>query len=105
MLRDQDRHALPRQPRGEAERHAEGAADLILEGLSQLVERHVQLRRLELEPHEVDARILLRRVLVEVGDVGAVAEEERGDGRHDARPVGALDEEDGLALGTHGAAR
>ena len=40
-------------------------------------------------------------VLIEVEDVGAVPEEERGDGRDEAGTVQALDQEDGARLG-HG---
>ena len=90
---------LPLGVAGEAPLHGHGPPHLRLEELPEAGERHVEPLGLELEPHEVGPGRLLGGVLVEVHHVGAVAEEEGGDRGHDARAVGAADEEDGV----HGA--
>ena len=104
VARHQDGDALARPRRGQAPLHREAAGHLGLEGLAQLLERQVDVPGLELEPGEVDAAVVAGGVLVEVDDVGAVAEQEGGDGGDDAGLVGAADEEDGARF-WHGPGR
>ena len=82
----------------EAPVHGEGAGHVEREGLLEVLQRQVDVAGLELQPGEVDAALVVGRVLLEVDDVGAVPEEEGGDGGDDAGLVGAADQEDGAGI-------
>ena len=82
--------------------HRERARDVEGERALEVLERKVERVGLELEAREVDAAVFLGGVLVEVGDVRPVAEQEARDRGDDPGAVGALDEEDGSWSG-HGA--
>ena len=103
VARHEDRHALAVRRVGDAPAHREALgrlADRVLEGEAVGVELgEVEAHALEELPrHEVG-------VLVRIQDVRAVAVEELGHRRHDAAPVGAVDEQGGgFGGGGHGPA-
>src|SRR6185295_17774965 len=101
LPRDQHRHPLAARRQRQAEVHRERARHVEAERFLQVLERQVEPLRLELEPREVHRALVLGGVLVEVGDVRAVAKEEAGDGGDDPGAVRAPDEEDGAGSG-HG---